>query len=82
MSSLTWFYIDQVIQKSFVQSDESGTEAAAATAVVMPEFISAEESLNPPPKPVVFHADHPFLYVIRERQTGAILFQGRVVDPR
>lgn len=74
------FYIGAVIQKAFVETDERGTEAAAATAVVM----SINTSLvigPPPPPPVVFHADHPFAYVIRDRNTGAVLFVGRVVDP-
>jgi serpin B len=76
------FYIGTVIQKAFVDADEFGTEAAAATAVVMMVPMSAVIGAPPEPPPVVFHADHPFLYVIRERKTGAVLFVGRVVDPR
>ncbi|MDP9002251.1 MAG: serpin family protein, partial [Myxococcota bacterium] len=75
------FYIGAVIQKAFVDVDEFGTEAAAATANMMASPMSLRES-PPEPEPVVFHADHPFLYVIRERKTGAVLFVGRVVDPR
>ncbi len=73
-------HIDRVLQKAFVDVDEFGTEAAAATAVVMAMATSAMIG-PPPPEPVVFHADHPFFYVIRERKTGAILFEGRVVNP-
>jgi serpin B len=74
------FYIGAVIQKAFVQADEFGAEAAAATAVVMTENTSLRME-PPPPEPVVFHADHPFLYVIRDRATGTVFFVGRVVDP-
>jgi serpin B len=79
MSDQDAFYISAVIQQVFVDSNETGTEAAAATAVVMGMAVS--ESFPPPPRPVVFHADHPFVYIIRDRQTGAVLFLGRVVDP-
>ena len=54
-----------------MEVDEKGTEAAAATAVVMEEK-----------KPPSFRADHPFLFVIRHNATGSILFMGRVHDPR
>ena len=60
----------QVVQVAFIDVNESGTEAAAATAV-----ITGLESLK---VPKIFHADHPFLYLIRDRKTGAVLFLGRV----
>lgn len=69
-------YISAVVHKTFIDVDEAGTEAAAATAVVM-EIKSA----LPPPDLPEFRADHPFLYVIRDNQTGTILFMGRLVDP-
>jgi serpin B len=75
-------YISLVLQKAFAETTEQGTEAAAATAVVMSVPVMAVTYSKPPPPPVVFHADHPFLYVIRDRSTGAILFVGRVTDPR
>jgi serpin B len=65
--------ISEVVHKAFVDVNEEGTEAAAATAVLMARSI-------PPPTPV-FRADHPFLFLIRENSTGSILFLGRVVDP-
>ncbi len=65
--------ISKIIHKAFVAVDEEGTEAAAATAVVMVRGM--------PPSPVVFKADHPFFFLIRDKATGAILFMGRVVDP-
>lgn len=70
-------FISRVIHKAFVDVDEEGTEAAAATGVVMvKQAISAPES-----KPV-FRADRPFIFLIRDAQTGSILFMGRVMDPR
>jgi len=67
-------FIDAVIHKAFVSVDEAGTEAAAATAVVM-------ERLAVPEEPVTFTVDRPFLFFIRDIETGAILFIGRVVNP-
>jgi len=69
-------YISAVIHKAFVDVNEEGTEAAAATAVVMRAMAMRVE--QPPP---VFRADHPFLFLIREQQTGSILFMGRMADP-
>ncbi len=65
--------IDAVIHKAFVKVDEEGTEAAAATAVIM----------APKSAPMFnrFTADHPFLFLIRDGKSGSILFLGRVVDP-
>ena len=64
-------FISKVKHKTFVQVDEEGTEAAAATSVEM-ELISA---------PGRFVIDRPFLFAIRERISGTILFMGRMVDP-
>lgn len=68
-------HVDDAFHKAFVDVDESGTEAAAATAVV----ITITETAVSGPQP--FHADHPFLFLIRDDLTGSILFIGRVVDP-
>ncbi len=69
-----WFYIGEVIHKAHIEVDERGTEAAAATAVVM--------MLGGMPAPCpIFRADHPFLFLIQENRTGSILFTGRVSDP-
>lgn len=70
-------FISAVIHKAFVDVDEKGTEAAAATAVTM-EVKSARPQQNPP----IFRADHPFIHMIRDTQTGQILFAGRMADPR
>ena len=69
-----WLHIGAVVHKAFIEVNEEGTEAAAATAVIM----AARGTLSPPP---VFRADHPFLFLIHEKQTGSILFMGRVSDP-
>ena len=66
-------FIGKVIHQAWVQVDEQGTEAAAATAVGM-----MTTSIQRPP---LFNANHPFLFLIRDRETGSILFLGRVVDP-
>jgi serpin B len=64
--------ISAVVHKTFVDVNEEGTEAAAATAVV------GGTRGGPPPS---FVADHPFLFLIRDNQSGSILFIGRVVNP-
>jgi serpin B len=69
-------WIGRVVHKAFVRMDEEGTEAAAATGVVMKGEMSAA-----PSEPATFHADHPFVFLIRDRLTGTILFQGRMSDP-
>jgi serpin B len=69
--------ISEVIHKALVDVNEKGTEAAAATAVLMPRSLAVVR-----PKIVLFRADHPFLFLIRDRTTGSVLFLGRLVDPR
>jgi len=69
-----WFYIGEVIHKTYVDVNEEGTEAAAATAV---EGMMG----GMPPQPPVFRVDHPFLFLIQENSTGSILFMGRVANP-
>ena len=67
-------FISAVIHKAFVEVNEEGTEAAAATGVAM-------EMKSEPAEPVVFRADRPFLFLIRDNPTGSLLFLGRVTDP-
>ena len=69
--------IGDVIHKAFVEVSEEGTEAAAATAVEMSLAMAAPG--YQPPSPPKFIADHPFVYLVRDRQTGSILFLGRYV---
>ena len=69
--------ISEMIHKSFVDVNEAGTEAAAAT---MSGLLGRAVNFEAPP-PVVFRADHPFLFLIREVETASILFLGRVDSP-
>jgi len=69
-------YISKVIHKAFVDVNEEGTEAAAATAVVM--STKAAPIIE---KPVIFKADRPFIFLVRDKEAGSILFMGRVMDP-
>ena len=66
------YFISNVIQKARIEVDENGTKAAAATIVV--------GSIGG--GPFVFNADHPFLYLIRNINTGSILFEGFLVNPK
>jgi len=68
--------IAEVIHQAFVEVDEKGTEAAAATAVLFKEIVSPIEPTIP-----VFRADRPFIFLIQEEETGSILFMGRVLNP-
>jgi serpin B len=74
-----YLYISNVFHKTFMEVDEKGTEAAAATAVVM---MRATAHLEEKPKPIEVRVDRPFLFAIQHRPSGACLFLGRVVDPR
>lgn len=74
-------HIASVLHRAFVEVNEQGTEAAASTAVEMEALWCVERPMKRPFAPT-FRADHPFLFVIRDNKTGAILFLGRVVDPR
>lgn len=66
--------IDEVIHQAYINVDEQGTEAAAATAIIMK--VTSAMPTN------IFRADHPFIFIIQEKQTGNILFIGRLTDPR
>jgi serpin B len=65
-----------VVHQAFVDVNEEGTEAAAATGHI------GGDAPGPVPRTVIFRADHPFLFLIKDQRTGAILFLGRVVDPK
>ncbi len=70
--------ISEVFHKTFIELDEKGTEAAAATAVAMVGVFAIVEK----PKPIELKADRPFLFAIQHAASGACLFLGRVSDPR
>lgn len=70
-------YISAALHKAYVDVNEEGTEAAAATGIV----ISRSSIAVVPEKPPVFRADHPFVFLIRDRRSDAILFLGRLLDP-
>ena len=67
-------HVTAAVHKAFVEVNEEGTEAAAATGVAV-----GAASFTTPRK---FRADHPFIFLIRDQETGAVLFLGRVTDPR
>jgi serpin B len=69
--------VGDVIHEAWIKVDEKGTEAAAATAVIM-SLAALGQGQPPPPKE--FMADRPFIYMIRDKDTGSILFVGRVSD--
>jgi serpin B len=75
MSEKGGLYVSHVLHRAFINVDETGTEAAAASAAV----VSARAIMPIEKIPVVFRADHPFIWMIRERRTGAILFIGDLV---
>lgn len=70
-------FISEVLQKAAIDVTETGTEAAAATAVPVPSIAEHREE----ERPTLFHADRPFVYLIRHRETGTILFLGRMLNP-
>jgi serpin B len=72
-------FLSQVRHGAWLEVDEKGTEAAAATAEVIPRKSIPATSRA---RLAVFHADHPFLFLLREEAAGSILFLGQVVDPR
>ncbi len=67
-------FVSSVVHKSYLMVDEQGTEAAAATGIVI-------GITSMPSPPTMFIADHPFLFLIRQKDTGAILFMGRFEQP-
>jgi len=73
MDGTNWLYIAAVLHKALLDVNEEGTEAAAANILEM-KIVGG-------PLPLQFRADHPFVFLIRENQTGSILFIGRMTDP-
>ena len=73
MSVKEELYVSKVVQKAFIEVNEEGSEAAAATAGIM---MARMAGINPQ-----FLCDKPFLYLIKDNLTGLVLFAGRVSDP-
>ena len=67
-------YINEVLHKAFIEVNEEGTEAAAATTVIIGVTAILE--------PTTFIADHPFIFLIQQKETGAVLFMGNVMNPQ
>ena len=70
-------YITQVIHQAFINVNESGTEAAAATAAIMGMKMNVMKN-----KPKIFSANHPFIFLIKDNATGSILFMGKIMNPK
>lgn len=68
--------IEAVIHKTYLKVDESGTEAAAVTAVLMNSYCASEETRRPP----VMRVDHPFVFIITDMASGNILFAGGIKE--
>ena len=71
-------HVSNIKQKTFVEVNEEGLEAPAPTAIDILAFGKARKE----PEPIRFFADHPYLFLIREKSTGVILFIGRIDEPR
>ena len=69
-------WIEDAVQKAFIEVNEEGSEAAAATAI-----IGAGVATSAPPPPVEITIDRPFIFLLRHSETGAVLFMGRVLNP-
>lgn len=70
-------YLEQVVQSALIEVDEKGTEAAAATATVLVDYIGAHESFMSG----IISVDRPFIFAVRDVRTGIILFLGQVTNP-
>ena len=71
-------FISQVLHKAFIEVNEEGTEAAAATAVIMFEMGIPDD--DEPPR-LIFDCNHPFLFLIQHKETKTVLFMGSIEDP-
>ena len=69
-------FVSEVIQKAFIEVNEEGGEAAAATAVMF-----SRSAVRSQPSPPEFICDHPFLFMIKDHLTGMILFSGKITNP-
>jgi serpin B len=74
ISDVAQLVVTEVMHKTYIKVDEAGTEAAAVTGITV-----GYTSVNPQSN--IFRVDHPFVFAIREKDTGALLFVGKVMDP-
>jgi len=74
MTAVTDLRIKDVLHKGFVSVDEQGTEATAATAIIV-------EAMSEVARSATMTVDRPFIFLIRDRTLGTVLFLGRVMDP-
>lgn len=70
--------VSDIIHKAFIEVDETGTEAAAATGIV----VSVTSAIIDPIPPKTFRADHPFIFMIEDTRNGNVLFMGKVMNPK
>lgn len=77
MTALNDLFISKAIHKTYIEVNEDGTEAAAATAITMARGAPAPSCS----KPFIFKADHPFMFFIVHNESGAILFMGKILKP-
>jgi serpin B len=70
-------FISDIVHKAFISVDETGSEAAAATAVIA----IASSAMFPPPHIMNLTFDHPFIFLICDRETGLVVFMGKVAKP-
>lgn len=66
-----YLFISKVLHKAFVEVNEEGTEAASATAIIMDLGMAMTTEFN---------VDHPFVFLIQHKETGAAIFMGKVID--
>jgi serpin B len=75
INGMPGLFISLVIHKAYVSVNESGTEAAAVTIIIGNGAGQGQHNIP------IFNADHPFIFIIQEKQTGNILFMGKLSDP-
>ncbi|KAL1318742.1 hypothetical protein HN51_071041 [Arachis hypogaea] len=74
-------YLSDIIQKCIIEVNEEGTKAVSAARVQLPTTAGRRTTKKQPPPRFDFIADHPFLFLIREKYTGTVLFVGQVLNP-
>ena len=77
MSEAKELFVSKMIQKAFIEVNEEGSEASAATAA----FMDVRSATKTKTKPLQFTCDHPFLFMIKDHLTGVILFSGKITNP-